>query len=212
VKRQRPPTWTSFEGPSPEGPWTDARVPRTLIFRLAMNVATALRYALAVYPELSLSGCLWWRVWWSWSYASVQLCPGAAAVNARIPAVVRFPHTALAGPKYSAVSTIRYTARIALAGDAAAASGGRRASTETEPMATAVAMNVRPVRMDVGFNHELEPESEAFFNRRETSTEGALRGVLTGLRLHDMVTPARIAKPHLTAPRKRCGTVPDSTT
>jgi hypothetical protein len=28
-------------------------------------------------------------------------------VNACIPAAVRFPHTALAGPKYSAVSTVR---------------------------------------------------------------------------------------------------------
>ena len=72
-----------------------------------MNVATVLRYALAVYPELSLSGCLWWRVWWSWSSAAVQLCPGAAAVNARIPTAVRFRQTALAGPKYSAVSTVR---------------------------------------------------------------------------------------------------------
>jgi hypothetical protein len=39
--------------------------------------------------------------------SAVQLCPGAAAVNARIPAAVRFPQTALADPKYSAVSTVR---------------------------------------------------------------------------------------------------------
>jgi Phosphoesterase family len=59
-------------------------------------------------------------------------------VNDRTPAEVRFPHTPLAGPKYSAVNNVRYFARIAAAGDAAVAMGGRAsAGTVSPPIAAA---------------------------------------------------------------------------
>src|SRR5580700_8360718 len=87
-------------------------------------------------------------MWRSWSYAAVQLSSDAAAVNERTPAAVRFPHTTLAGPKYSAVSTARYLARIAVAGDAAAAAG--RASPEIARPPIAAAEIIRLMRIDAG--------------------------------------------------------------
>jgi hypothetical protein len=79
----------------------------------------------------------------------VQLSPGAAAVNDRTPAAVRFPHTTLAGPKYSAVSTARYLARIAAAGDAAAVAGGK-ATPEIASPPIAAAKIIRLMRIDAG--------------------------------------------------------------